>query len=72
MGILVDNHTLKDAKLGDQNVLSIYLGDVLLWPLVTPEDDIDIDTLLSVLSCISLGRWVDEFPWIDNLPWYDQ
>jgi len=71
MGILVDNRTLKDVKLGTQDVLSIYLGDVLLWPLVTPEDDIDINTLISVLSCTSLGRWIDAFPWVDNLPWYD-
>ena len=73
MGILVGNHTLKDAKLGTQNVLAIYLGNVLLWPIKNPDDiDVEIETLLSVLSCISLGRWIDEFPWKDNLPWYDQ
>ena len=72
MGILVGNHALKDVKFGTQNVLEIYLGNILLWPTKDSKEDIDIQTILSVLSCISLGRWIDEFPWKDELPWYDQ
>lgn len=73
MGISIGNALLKELKLGDNTVYQVYLGDQLVWPTEdNPQDTIDLQDLYLALSCISLGKWIDELPWSDTLPWMDQ
>ena len=48
--------------LNGQSILSVYTQGQQIWP----EEIIDV-----ILSCISNGYWIDEYPWADDTPWTD-
>lgn len=70
MGVKVGNHNLIAPKYGEKDILVIYLGLKRVWPEQLPSD-IDLEELAEVLSCISLGQWVDVLPWNDAVLWKD-
>lgn len=68
MGIKIGNSELKGLKLGEIDVIMVFLGTYLVWPTEIP-DDIKLEELIQVLSCYSFDHWEDILPWNDNIAW---
>lgn len=65
MGIKDTIQDITAILLEETPIVSVYVGVEKIWPLINPDNPVDI------LSCFGSGQWLDSYPWTDDLAWVD-
>lgn len=56
MAIYINNKDISSLHIGDENILEVYVGTNLVWPL-------------NLISCFSNGYWINTYPYINSYPY---